>query len=155
MSPPQAFTIRQWNTLLCQHETLGTLETALTLEVLITMLVVIVMVLNLRAAVLISSLLPLAVLMVFITMRHGGVEANIVALSGIAIAIGTMIDLGIVLSENVLKHLADAPATQNRLTTIYNAAAEVSGASSAKKSRSSPERISANGSSASPPTVTI
>ncbi len=48
--------------------------------------------------------MPVAVLMVFIAMRYFGVDANIVALSGIAIAIGTMVDLGIILSENVIKH---------------------------------------------------
>lgn len=110
------------------HETLGTLEEALTLEILITILVVIVMVFNLRASVMISALLPIAVLMVFIAMRYFGVVANIVALSGIAIAIGTMVDLGIVLSENVIKHLNEAPATQKLKETIYNAAAEVSSA---------------------------
>lgn len=110
------------------HETLGTLEEALLLEILITILVVIVMVLNLRASILISSLLPLAVLMVFIVMRYFHVDANIVALSGIAIAIGTMIDLGIVLSENVIKHIKEAPKTQKLKETIYNASAEVSSA---------------------------
>ncbi|MEQ9165005.1 MAG: efflux RND transporter permease subunit, partial [Fulvivirga sp.] len=64
------------------HETLGTLEEALSLEILITILVVIIMVFNVRASLLISSLLPLAVLMVFIAMRYFGVDANIVALSG-------------------------------------------------------------------------
>ncbi len=110
------------------YETLGTLEEALSLEVLITILVVIVMVLNLRASILISSLLPIAVLMVFIAMRYFGVDANIVALSGIAIAIGTMVDLGIVLSENVIKHLKESPKSQKLIDTIYNASAEVSSA---------------------------
>ncbi|MCA9732363.1 efflux RND transporter permease subunit [candidate division KSB1 bacterium] len=110
------------------YETLGTLEEALLLEILITVLVVIVMVMNLRASILISSLLPLAVLMVFISMRYVHVDANIVALSGIAIAIGTMVDLGIVLSENVLKHMHEAPQNQKLIDTIYNAAAEVSSA---------------------------
>lgn len=110
------------------HETLGTLEEALALEILITLLVVIIMVLNLRASILISSLLPIAVLMVFIAMRYFHVDANIVALSGIAIAIGTMVDLGIVLSENVIKHIDEAPATQKLKETIYNASAEVSSA---------------------------
>ena len=110
------------------YETLGTLEEALSLEILITILVVIVMVLNLRASILISSLLPIAVLMVFIAMRYFNVDANIVALSGIAIAIGTMVDLGIVLSENVIKHLKEAPKTQKIIDTIYNASAEVSSA---------------------------
>lgn len=110
------------------YETLGTLEEALSLELLITILVVIVMVLNLRASVLISSLLPIAVLMVFIAMRYFGVDANIVALSGIAIAIGTMVDLGIVLSENVIKHIDEASPAQKLIDTVYNAAAEVSSA---------------------------
>ncbi len=110
------------------YETLGTLEEALSLEILITILVVIVMVYNLRASFLISSLLPIAVLMVFIAMRHFGVDANIVALSGIAIAIGTMVDLGIILSENIIKHLDEAPPDQPLVTTIYNGASEVSAA---------------------------
>ena len=110
------------------YETLGTLEEALSLEMLITILVVIVMVLNLRASVLISSLLPIAILMVFIAMRYAGVDANIVALSGIAIAIGTMVDLGIVLSENVIRHIDESPQGQKLIDTIYNASAEVGSA---------------------------
>ncbi len=87
------------------QETLGTLNEALTLEILITILVIIVMVFNLRASILISGLLPVAVLMVFITMKLFDVDANIVALSGIAIAIGTMVDVGVILSENIIRHL--------------------------------------------------
>ncbi len=87
------------------QETLGTLNEALTLEILITILVIIVIVFNLRASVLISGLLPVAVLMVFIAMKLFGVDANIVALSGIAIAIGTMVDVGVILSENIIRHL--------------------------------------------------
>ncbi|MFB9272057.1 MULTISPECIES: efflux RND transporter permease subunit [Flavobacteriaceae] len=87
------------------QETLGTLNEALSLEILITILVIIIMVFNLRASVLISGLLPVAVLMVFIAMKFFGVDANIVALSGIAIAIGTMVDVGVILSENIIRHL--------------------------------------------------
>ena len=110
------------------YETLGTLEEALSLQILITILVIIVMIYNLRASFLISSLLPIAVLMVFIAMRYFGVDANIVALSGIAIAIGTMVDLGIILSENIVKHVDEAPPGQKLITTIYNGSAEVSSA---------------------------
>lgn len=109
-------------------ETLGTLNEALTLEILITILVIIIMVYNLRASVLISGLLPVAVLMVFIAMKLFGVDANIVALSGIAIAIGTMVDVGVILSENIIRHLDD---NKNKLpvnTVVYNATSEVSGA---------------------------
>jgi len=117
------------------QETLHTLNEALTLEILITILVIIVMMFNLRASILISGLLPVAVLMVFITMKLFNVDANIVALSGIAIAIGTMVDVGVILAENMIRHLEDEKLRFSEkgieLTTnqvIYNATAEVSGA---------------------------
>jgi Cu(I)/Ag(I) efflux system membrane protein CusA/SilA len=110
------------------YETLGTLNDAITLQILITIIVIIVMVYNLRASLLISALLPLAVLMCFIFMKYFHVDANIVALSGIAIAIGTMVDLGIILNENILKHLEEATKEQPLITTVYNAVSEVSSA---------------------------
>ena len=110
------------------QETLGTLNEALTLEILITILVIIIMVFNLRASVLISGLLPVAVLMVFIAMKLFGVDANIVALSGIAIAIGTMVDVGVILSENIIRHLDESKDKLPINTVVYNATAEVSGA---------------------------
>lgn len=110
------------------QETLGTLNEALTLEILITILVIIIMVFNLRASVLISGLLPVAVLMVFIAMKLFGVDANIVALSGIAIAIGTMVDVGVILSENIIRHLDENNEKAPINTVVYNATAEVSGA---------------------------
>jgi Cu(I)/Ag(I) efflux system membrane protein CusA/SilA len=110
------------------YETLGTLEIAIALQLLITILVVIVMVYNLRASFLISSILPIAVLMVFIAMRYFGVDANIVALSGIAIAIGTMVDLGVILSENIIKHIDEAPPGQKLIDTVFNGATEVASA---------------------------
>jgi Cu(I)/Ag(I) efflux system membrane protein CusA/SilA len=110
------------------QETLGTLNEALTLEILITILVIVIMVFNLRASVLISGLLPVAVLMVFIGMKLFGVDANIVALSGIAIAIGTMVDVGVILSENIIRHLDENEDGLPINTVVYNASAEVSGA---------------------------
>ncbi|PKV75188.1 efflux RND transporter permease subunit [Pontibacter ramchanderi] len=107
------------------NETLGTLNSAIILQILITVIVIIVMVYNLRASLLISALLPLAVLMTFILMKYFGVDANIVALSGIAIAIGTMVDLGIILNENILRHMEEAPPGQSLLKTVYNATTEV------------------------------
>jgi Cu(I)/Ag(I) efflux system membrane protein CusA/SilA len=110
------------------YETLGTLSEAISLQILITIIVVVVMVYNLRASLLISALLPLAVLMCFIMMKYTGVDANIVALSGIAIAIGTMVDLGIILSENILQKLDQAPEGESKLKTIFKATIEVSSA---------------------------
>jgi Cu(I)/Ag(I) efflux system membrane protein CusA/SilA len=110
------------------YETLGTLNSALIEEILVTIIVVLLMVMHLRSSILISGLLPIAVLMVFIAMKQFGVDANIVALSGIAIAIGTMVDLGVIISENILKHLDESTADENKLEVIFRATREVSGA---------------------------
>lgn len=110
------------------QQTLGTLDEALTYEILITILVIIVMVYNLRASVLIAGLLPIAVLMVFIAMKIFNVDANIVALSGIAIAIGTMVDVGVILSENIIRHLDMDQGKSPTDTVVYEATSEVSGA---------------------------
>ena len=110
------------------YETLGTLESALSEEILVTIIVVIAMVLHLRSSLLISGLLPLTVLMCFIAMKTFKVDANIVALSGIAIAIGTIVDMGIVICENILKHLDEAEPEEPKLEVIHRAAAEVGGA---------------------------
>jgi Cu(I)/Ag(I) efflux system membrane protein CusA/SilA len=110
------------------YETLGTLNKALVEEILITIIVILVMVMHLRSSILISALLPLAVLMCFIAMKTFGVDANIVALSGIAIAIGTMVDMGIILCENILKHLDEASPEESRLEVIHRASTEVGSA---------------------------
>jgi len=110
------------------YETLGTLNDALAQEILITFIVVILMVLHLRSSLLIGTMLPLAVLLCFIAMKTFGVDANIVALSGIAIAIGTIVDMGIVISENILRHLDEAPPEVPRLEVIHRAAGEVGSA---------------------------
>ncbi len=106
------------------QESLETLEQAIKLEILITILVVTVMVVNLRASMVISGLLPVVVLFTFIFMRYFGVEANIVALSGIAIAIGTIVDVGIVFSENMVKKM-EGNEGHSLLNKIYEASSEV------------------------------
>jgi len=110
-------------------ETIGTLESALSHEILISIIVIIILVINLRASFIVSLLLPVGVLMTFIAMRYFGVEANIVALSGIAIAIGVMVDIGIVDVENIIRHL-EMPENKNLrkkklLPVIYKATTEV------------------------------
>ena len=110
------------------NETLGTLQEALGLEVLVTILVVILMLLNLRSSLLVSGTLPVAVLMCFIAMKYFGVDANIVALSGIAIAIGTMVDMGIVLAESMVRRLEEAPSGESVRESIYLATVEVASA---------------------------
>ncbi len=110
------------------HETLGTLEEALTLEVLVTMIVILLLLLRLRAALLVGLSLPVTVLGAFVLMKIFGIDANIVALSGIAIAIGTIADMGIVLAENIVQRLHAAPQGETRVQSVHYAASEVGGA---------------------------
>lgn len=110
-------------------ETIGTLESALTHEIIISIIVIIVLVLNLKSSIIVAGLLPLGVLMTFVLMRFFGVDANIVALSGIAIAIGVMVDIGIVDVENILRHL-EMPENKGvrgkeLMKVIYDATTEV------------------------------
>jgi Cu(I)/Ag(I) efflux system membrane protein CusA/SilA len=110
-------------------ETIGTLESALSHEILISIIVIIVLVMNLRASMIVAGLLPIGVLMTFILMRFFGIDANIVALSGIAIAIGVMVDIGIVDVENILRHL-EMPENhgirgRKLMDVIYQATTEV------------------------------
>lgn len=109
-------------------ETLNTLNEAILLEILITVLVVLVMINTIGSSIIISLVLPLAVLMSFIGMKIAGVDANIVSLSGIAIAIGTIVDMGIILSENVLKHYEKDKNALSIKEIVYNASSEVGGA---------------------------
>jgi Cu(I)/Ag(I) efflux system membrane protein CusA/SilA len=110
-------------------ETIGTLQSALSHEILISIIVIIVLVMNLRASIIVAGLLPLGVLITFILMRFFGIDANIVALSGIAIAIGVMVDIGIVDVENILRHL-EMPENhgirgKKLMQVIYQATTEV------------------------------
>jgi Cu(I)/Ag(I) efflux system membrane protein CusA/SilA len=110
------------------HETLGTLEEALTLEVLVTMLVILLLLMRFRAAILVSLTLPITVLGAFVLMRLANIDANLVALSGIAIAIGTIVDMGIVLCENIVQRLNEPDNERTRFQTILEATKEVGGA---------------------------
>ncbi len=110
------------------YETLGTLNSALYEQILITTIVVMIMASRLGLSLLIGAVMPLAVLISFIAMKLFGVEANIVSLSGIAIAIGTIVDMGIILCQNIVQHLAEAPPGESRLETIYRASSEVGSA---------------------------
>lgn len=105
-------------------ETLGTLSDALMQQLLITAAVVLIMLLHLRSALTIATMLPVAVLMTFIGMRILGVEANIVALAGIAIAIGTIVDMGIIVTDNILRLRTKNP-TADLTETIVRGTREV------------------------------
>ncbi len=108
-------------------ESLTTLGNALAYEILIAIFVVLVMLRSIKVSFLVSGLMPMAVLMVFLAMKFFEVDANIVALSGIAIAIGTVVDLGIILTENIVRHQQEFPEKLLK-ANVKSGAKEVSGA---------------------------
>lgn len=110
------------------YETLDTLNEAIYQELLVTILVILVIIMHFQSSILISGLLPIVVLITFIAMKIFGIDSNIVSLSGIAIAIGTIDDMAIIISENILRHLQEADPEESRLEVIYRASSEVGSA---------------------------
>ena len=95
-------------------------------EFLVVVLVCALFLLHLRSSLVILISLPVGILAAFVIMHLQGINANIMSLGGIAIAIGAMVDATIVMIENVHKHLERAEAQGiSRLQAIQSAAAEV------------------------------
>ena len=82
---------------------------------------------NVRAAVTVALVLPLAALITFILMRGFGMSANLMSLGGLAIAIGMLLDAAVVVVENIVQRLATDPTAGKlpRLHTVYRAVREV------------------------------
>ncbi len=82
---------------------------------------------NIRAALTVALVLPLAALTTFILMRFFGMSANLMSLGGLAIAIGMLVDAAVVVVENIVQRLATDPTAGKlpRLHTIYRAVREV------------------------------
>ncbi len=89
------------------RETTATLSATLVEAVVTTAVVVIAFLLHVRASLAVAISLPLGMLFTFLVMRLAGVGANIMSLAGIAIAIGVMVDFGIIMTENITQHLVD------------------------------------------------
>jgi copper/silver efflux system protein len=94
------------------NETVGTLTEALREELVITAVVIVLFLLHFRASLIVAVTLPMAVLMAFIGMQWFQIDANIMSLAGIAIAIGEVADLGIIISENIYQHLVEWERSQ-------------------------------------------
>ncbi len=110
----------------------ATLTEALTVEVIVTLLVVLLFLGDPRSALIICSVLPIGMLIGFLLMRVLGMPSNIMSLGGIAIAIGVMVDAGIVVSENMYRHLAERKAEYQgdpaaRLRVAHEGARQVGG----------------------------
>ncbi|WP_292780370.1 efflux RND transporter permease subunit [Methylophilus sp. UBA6697] len=99
------------------------------MEAVVLVLVLLVLFLgNLRAALTVACVLPLSMLATFWLMQRYGLSANLMSLGGLAIAIGMLVDSAVVVVENIVEHLAHAPATKehSKLDIIVAAMREVS-----------------------------
>jgi len=103
-----------------------TLKGKLVEEFLVVALVCAVFLFHLRSSAVVIISLPIGILVAFIVMYFQGINANIMSLGGIAIAIGAMVDAAIVMIENVHKHIEKEPLTdENRWRIMADAATEV------------------------------
>lgn len=95
-------------------------------EFTVVALVCIVFLLHVRSSLVAIISLPVGILAAFIVMNAQGINANIMSLGGIAIAIGTMVDGAIVMIENMHKHMERTPLTrENRWKVVADSASEV------------------------------
>jgi Cu(I)/Ag(I) efflux system membrane protein CusA/SilA len=107
------------------HRAIHTLREKLIEESLIVALVAILFLLHVRSALVAIVTLPLGILISFIVMRAIGVNANIMSLGGIAIAIGAMVDAAIVMIENMHKHLERGGEDRDRWEVVLESAKQV------------------------------
>lgn len=108
-------------------KTIGTVFTALTQQIFVTILVILLFLLHFRSSILVALTLPFGVGMSFILMKAFDIDSNVMSLSGIVIAIGSMVDMGIIMTENIYSRLAEEkPRTQKeRVRVAIQAAREV------------------------------
>jgi Cu(I)/Ag(I) efflux system membrane protein CusA/SilA len=104
---------------------INTLKIALQEELILVSLVCFIFLLHLRSALVVIISLPLGILMAFIIMNIQGINANIMSLGGIAIAIGVMVDAAIVMIDNVHKHIENKSDDADHWKVILAATTEV------------------------------
>ncbi|HYS44244.1 MAG TPA: efflux RND transporter permease subunit, partial [Geobacteraceae bacterium] len=105
-----------------------TLKRALTEESIVVSVVILIFLLHFQSALVIVLTLPIAVLIAFITMHLMGVTSNIMSLGGIAIAIGVLVDAGVIMVENCYRHLSEMPPEERagkRLEVVITSAKQV------------------------------
>ena len=88
------------------HNAVGTLKHALIEEILLVTLAHVIFLWHFRSILIVTLPLPLAVSVAFLFMHYFGITSNIMSLGGIAIAIGVLVDAGIVVTENVMRQAA-------------------------------------------------
>ena len=109
------------------ERTIGTVYSALSQEIIITVIVILLFLLHFKSSILVSLTLPFGVGISFILMKFLGIDSNVMSLSGLVIAIGSMVDMGIIMTENIYSHLAEKPdaSKEERIEIIVRSAREV------------------------------
>ena len=105
----------------------GTVTKALGEAIVLVLVLLLLFLGNLRAALTVALVLPLAAMITFIMMRQFGMSANLMSLGGLAIAIGMLVDAAVVVVENIVSHLAREQGKDRlpRLHLLYRAVREV------------------------------
>jgi len=109
--------------------TIDTLKHALTEEIILVTLAHIIFLFHFRSILIVTFPLPVSILISFILMRQFGITSNIMSLSGIAIAIGVLVDAAIVMTENVIRHCEEAEKKKGARLTAAETMAATLGAS--------------------------
>ncbi len=106
---------------------IGTVYSALSQEIIITVVVILLFLLHFRSSLLVTLTLPFGVGISFIFMKILNIDSNVMSLSGLVIAIGSMVDMGIIMTENIYSHLAKNPLAnaKERIEVIIKSAREV------------------------------
>ncbi len=109
------------------ERTMNTVYSALSQEIIITVVVILLFLLHFKSSILVSLTLPFGVGISFILMKTLGIDSNVMSLSGLVIAIGSMVDMGIIMTENIYSHLAQNPYAKKseRIEIIIKSAREV------------------------------
>jgi len=109
------------------QRTLSTVYSLLREELVITVVVILLFLLHFRSSILVSLTLPFGVGISFILMKLIGIDSNIMSLSGLVIAIGSMVDMGIIMTENIYAHLASNPDAnkEDKIEIIVKSAREI------------------------------
>ncbi len=97
--------------------TIDTLKHALTEEIILVTLAHIIFLFHFRSILIVTFPLPVSILISFILMKEFGISSNIMSLSGIAIAIGVLVDAAIVMTENVIRHCEQAETKKGSALT--------------------------------------
>jgi Cu(I)/Ag(I) efflux system membrane protein CusA/SilA len=95
-------------------------------EIIVAVIIILLFLAHFRSSLIVSIILPVGVLVAFLIMFYLKIPSNIMSLGGIAIAIGVMVDAGIVMTENISRHLATS--RERKLSTVIMASKEVGSA---------------------------